>query len=128
MDSRLALFVRCSAARPSSLTGFAAARSADLNLTLRLQLVGPFDHDLIAFVDAAAEDRCRSLAHGHLHGPHVDALVLLDDVDVRSLRSVLDRRRRYGQGVAAHIDLQLRVDELVRKESAVAVVEDGLAA
>src|SRR5258706_5831013 len=122
MGSRLALRVRSgvlsAAARPP------AARAANLDLALRLQFVGPFDDDLIAFVDAAGEHRSRPFTHGHLHRPHVDALVLLDYVDVRSLRAVLDGRCRYGDGVLPYVDLQARIDELVRKESAIAVVED----
>src|SRR5260221_4072901 len=56
---------------------------ADLDLALRPQLVCALGDDLLAGLNTAGQDGRRPLAQRDLHLPHLDALVGVDDVDIR---------------------------------------------
>src|SRR5258708_4234761 len=144
MDSRPALRRRCAPLRSCvaalrasgpctpALTALrsasAAAGSSDLDLALRRQLVGPVGDDLLTGLHTAGEHGRRPLGQCDLNGPHLHTLVGVDDIDVRPLRTVLYGSGGNGERATAHVDLQTGVDELVGKEGAIGVVEDGFAA
>src|SRR5258708_20956219 len=88
------MFAAMSAALAAALAAAALAAAvcaADLDFALGLQLVGAVGDDLLTGAYAAGEDGRRPLAQNDLHGQHLNGLVGLDGVNVRPLRSVLNR-------------------------------------
>src|SRR5579863_3471657 len=95
---------------------------------MRLQLVSAVrDHELTR-PQATPDDADGALGHGDGNLLRVDGFVRQDDVDVRSDGAVLNGRRGNRYRSAKNLDLQLRVDELIREQSSVLVGKDCLAA
>src|SRR5215813_8209778 len=87
------------AAPCSPLAASRSPATRDLHLALWLQLVGAVDDDLLAGLETAAGHDVRPFAQRDRDRADVDALVGMDDVDVRPLRAVLHGRCGDGQGV-----------------------------
>src|SRR6202048_5363838 len=83
-----------------------------------LQLVLSVDHDLLVGLEAGIDERLavtdlRDLDRADCHGA-----VRIDDVSVRSLRTLLHNRCGNGQAVMPCIEKQPRVDEPAWPEAA----------
>src|SRR5437867_3977326 len=97
----------------------------DLPPAPRLPFVRALGHDLLAGFQTASGDDGRAFGERDRDRPRLDALIGLDDVDVRPLCAALHGGGGNRKRVMQNVDLQPGVDELVGEERTVVVVEYG---
>src|ERR1700734_3724766 len=106
-----------------------AVQRGDVDVQAFAQPVGAVDDHMIAGRQPGVDGSHAAVRGTDGDRPHRYGVVGVDQVDVGALlpvrRAALDRNRRYRDDIGQGPDQEHRVDELVRKQRAVGVVELG---
>ena len=95
------------------------------DLAVVLKLVLAINHDHITRVETGADTDIVASGLGDRNHPNLHGVAARDNVDIRALRSALNRCGGNNDDIVLGVDEHMDVDELIREENVVVVRENG---
>jgi len=103
----------------------ASAGGTRRNFAAVLKLVLTVNDDHLACVDAAVHANAGGRVQSNGNGANFDGVIAADSVNVGSLGATLNGRSGNDREIPHSVHKQVDVDELIGKERAIGIVEDG---